>query len=99
MTQSPDVIYLYIPLMKELHLSWSEIKTLPRKELEGLLYGLSQYSRMHQFDGYDEKDISEMAKNKPQVRSDYYKYMELKSRYDERLGLRSKARSFTGIID
>ena len=29
-----------------------------------------------QFDGYDEKDISEMAKNKPQIRSDYYKYVE-----------------------
>ena len=99
MTQSPDVIYLYIPLMKELHLSWSEIKTLPRKELEGLLYGLSQYSRMHQFDGYDEKDISEMAKDKPQVRSDYYKYMELKSEYDERLGLKRKTQGFAGTID
>jgi len=99
MTQSPDVIYLYIPLMKELHLSWSEIKTLPRKELEGLLYGLSQYSRMHQFDGYDEKDISEMAKDKPQVRSDYYKYMELKSKYDERLGLQRKTQNFAGIVD
>ena len=99
MTQSPDVIYLYIPLMKELHLSWSEIKTLPRKELEGLLFGLSQYSRMHQFDGYDEKDISEMAKDKPQVRSDYYKYMELKSKYDERLGVQRKTQSFAGIVD
>ncbi len=99
MTQSPDVIYLYIPLMKELHLSWSEIKTLPRKELEGLLYGLSQYSKMHQFDGYDEKDISEMAKEKPQIRSDYYKYMELKSKYDERLGIQRKTQSFAGIVD
>ena len=85
--------------MKELHLSWSEIKTLPRKELEGLLFGLSQYSRMHQFDGYDEKDISEMAKDKPQVRSDYYKYMELKSEYDERLGLQRKTQNFAGIVD
>ena len=85
MSDSPDVVYLYIPLMKELHLSWSELKLLPRYELEGLLYGLSQYNRMHQFDGYDEKDVSEMAKNKPQVRSDYYKYMELKSQYEERL--------------
>jgi hypothetical protein len=97
--QAPDVIYLYIPLMKELNLSWSEIKTLPRMELEGLLYGLSQYSRMHQFDGYDEKDISEMAKDKPQIRSDYYKYMELKQKYDERLGVQRKTRNFTGIVD
>ena len=96
---SPDVIYLYIPLMKELNLSWSEIKSLPRKELEGLLFGLSQYSRMHQFDGYDEKDVSELAKNKPQVRSDYYKYMELKREYEERVGMESNAKNFTGIIN
>ena len=84
--------------MKELHLSWSEIKSLPRKELEGLLFGLSQYSRMHQFDGYDEKDISEMAKDKPRIRSDYYKYMELKQEYQERLGTERKAKTFEGII-
>ena len=84
--------------MKELHLSWSEIKSLPRKELEGLLYGLSQYSKMHQFDGYDEKDISEMAKDKPRVRSDYYKYMELKQVYEGRVGAERKAKTFEGII-
>ena len=96
--KSPDVIYLYIPLMKELHLSWSEIKSLPRKELEGLLFGLSQYSRMHQFDGYDEKDISEMAKDKPRVRSDYYNYMELKRSYEERVGVERKSKTFEGLI-
>ena len=71
MSDSPDVVYLYIPLMKELHLSWSELKSLPRNELEGLVYGLSQYTRMHQFDGYEEDEIGDMAKNKPQLRSDY----------------------------
>tara|TARA_Y100001951_G_C11225121_1_gene231208 strand:+ start:223 stop:519 length:297 start_codon:yes stop_codon:yes gene_type:complete len=96
--KSPDVIFLYIPLMKELHLSWSEIKRLPRKELEGLLFGLSQYSRMHQFDGYDEKDVTELAKDKPSVRSDYYKYMELKREYDERLGMERKAKTFEELI-
>ena len=96
--KSPDVIYLYIPLMKELHLSWREIKSLPRTELEGLLFGLSQYNKMHQFDGYDEKDISEMAKDKPQIRSDYYKYMELKSEYEERAGMRKQIKKFEGII-
>ena len=84
--------------MKELHLSWSEIKSLPRKELEGLLFGLSQYSRMHQFDGYDEKDVSEMAKNKPAIRSDYYRYMELKRSYEERMGAESRAKSVRGLI-
>ena len=53
---------------------------------------------MHQFDGYDEKDISEMAKDKPKVRSDYYKYMELKQEYQERLGTERKAKSFEGLI-
>ena len=84
--------------MKELHLSWSEIKRLPRKELEALLIGLSQYNKMHQFDGYDEKDVSEMAKNKPAIRSDYYRYMELKRSYEERMGAESRAKSLRGLI-
>ena len=71
-------------------MSWSEIKSLPRKELEGLLFGLSQYSKMHQFDGYDEKDIGDMAKNKPQVRSDYYRYVELRDEYDARMGVTNR---------
>jgi hypothetical protein len=90
MIAAPEAIFLYIPLMKELGLSWTEIKSLPKRELEGLLYGLSQYSRMHQFDGYDEKDIGEMAKNKPQLRSDYYAYRELKDEYDEKMGIEIK---------
>jgi len=88
MMAAPEAIFLYIPLMKELGLSWLEIKSLPKRELEGLLYGLSQYSKYHQFDGYDEQDIGEMAKNKPQIRSDYYSYRELKDKYDERMGIK-----------
>ena len=67
--------------MKDLGLSWTEVKSLPKMELEGLLYGLSQYSRMHQFDGYDENDIGEMAKNKPQIRSQYNDYLLRKRKY------------------
>ena len=93
MSDSPDVVYLYIPLMKELHLSWSELKSLPRNELEGLLYGLSQYTRMHQFDGYEEDEIGDMAKNKPQLRSDYIKYREIKDEYDSRMGIRKQAKT------
>ena len=93
MSDSPEAIYLYIPLMKELHLSWSELKSLPRNELEGLLYAYSQYTRMHQFDGYDESEIGDMAKNKPQVRSDYIRYRELKDTYDARLGIKKKAKT------
>jgi hypothetical protein len=79
--------------MKELHMSWSELKRLPRNELEGLLFGLSQYSKMHQFDGYDENDIGDMAKNRPQVRTDYYNYRELREEYEARLGMKRRAKT------
>jgi hypothetical protein len=79
--------------MKELHMSWSELKSLPRKELEGLLFGLSQYMRMHQFDGYDEEEIGNLAKDKPQVRSDYNHYRELKDEYDARLGIKKQIKT------
>ena len=80
--------------MKELGLSWTELKSLPKSELEGLLYALSQYSKYHAFDGYDEKDIGNMAKDKPQIRSDYYAYRELKDKYDKKLGIkRQKGKS------
>ncbi len=94
MIAAPEAIFLYIPLMKELGLSWTEIKTSTKRELEGLLYGLSQYTKYHQFDGYDEKDIGEMAKRKPQVRSDYYKYVELKADYDEKIGMKKPEKKF-----
>jgi len=98
MIQAPEAVFLYIPLMKDLGLSWSEIKSTTKQELEGLLYGLSQHSRYHQFDGYDEKDISEMAKNKPQIRSDYYKYVELRDEYDEKMGKKRPEKSFEGAF-
>ena len=93
MKQAPEAIFLYIPLMKELGLSWTEIKSCTNQELEGLLYGLSQYNQFHQFDGYDDKDIAEMAKNKPQIRSDYYRYREVKDEYEEKLGIRRPTKS------
>ena len=93
MKQAPEAIFLYIPLMKELGLSWTEIKSCTNQELEGLLYGLSQYNQIHQFDGYDEQDIAEMAKSKPQIRSDYYKYREVKDEYEGKLGIRKPIKS------
>ena len=74
-------------------MSWSELKSLPRKELEGLLFGLSQYMRMHQFDGYNEEEIGNLAKDKPQVRSDYNQYRELKDEYDARLGIKKQIKT------
>ena len=95
MKAAPEAIFLYIPLMKELGLSWSNIKGSSKKELEGLLFGLSQYNKYHQFDGYDDKDIGQMAKDKPQIRSDYYKYVELKQEYDEKMGLKQPEKKFS----
>ena len=94
MIAAPEAIFLYIPLMKELGMSWSDIKTTTKWELEGLLFGLSKYNKYHQFDGYDDKDKSEMAKNKPQIRSDYYKYVELKAEYDEKIGMKRPEKTF-----
>ena len=37
MINAPEAVLLYIPLMKELGLSWAEIKQMPRYEAEGLL--------------------------------------------------------------
>ena len=37
MTESPDAVLVYIPLMKGLGMSWEEIKGTSRMELEGLL--------------------------------------------------------------
>ena len=74
-------------------MSWSELKRLPRNELEGLLFGLSQYSKMHQFDGYDEKQIGDLAKDKPQIRTDYYNYRELREEYEARLGMKRRAKT------
>jgi len=94
MIAAPEAIFLYIPLMKELGMDWSEIKATTKQELEGLLFGLSKYNRYHQFDGYDDKDISHLAKDKPQIRSDYYKYVELKAEYDEKIGMKRPEKKF-----
>ena len=48
---------------------------------------------MHQFDGYDEKQIGDMAKDKPQIRTDYYNYRELKDKYDARLGIKKQTKT------
>ena len=86
MLESPDAVLLYIPLMKELGMAWSEIKNTPRYELDYLLAATYDYKRMHSMDGYDDKDINEMAKNKPRIRTTYRKYLEQKRKYDEKLG-------------
>jgi hypothetical protein len=77
--------------MRVLGMSWNEIKDTPSIELTALLTGLSNYNVLHAFDGYSNEDIGELAKNKPQIRTDYGKSMAMKERY----GMRKKPTDFS----
>ena len=98
MIESPDAVYLIIPLMKELHMSWSEIKSTPRYELLGLVGAMSNYNVLHSFAGYTSENVNEMAKNNPNIRSDYNKYMEMKTKYDRRAGRQEKVQKFSELL-
>ena len=75
------MVTLWIPLMKDLGLSYTEIKESSRTELVGLLKGLSNYNTVHAFDGYTDKNISEMAKDNPSIRADYARTQGMKARF------------------
>ncbi len=98
MSTSPDAVYVIIPCMKELGMSWKEIKSTPRHELTGLLKACQQYSLMHQFDGYTADDISSLAKDKPQLRGDYAKSLELNAKYERKAGRKEKVKSFSQVF-
>jgi len=89
MGNSPDAVNYYIPLMKYLNLTWSEIKRTPRYELMGLIAALSEYNILHSFDGYTEKDVSEMRKNNPSIMSQYGEYVDRKRKYSNRKEVQS----------
>ena len=86
MTNSLDAVRLYIPLMKETNMTWEEIKRTPRWELEGLLAACHEYNLLHSMDGYEAKDISDMAKRKPSIRADWGRYMAQKRKYERMVG-------------
>ncbi len=98
MRDSPDAVCIYIPLMKDLGMSWLEIKNTPRIELEGILAAFSEYNTLHSFDGYNDNDISHMAKDKPEIRSQYLKYVEANRNLRERLGQEAKSKSFKDLL-
>ncbi len=75
------MVNLWIPLLKEGIISYTEIKECTRTELLGLLSGLNNYNVIHAFDGYSEKDIAELAKNNPSVRGDYAKTQAMKAKF------------------
>ena len=96
MLESPDAVLLYIPLMKEIGMSWNEIKSTPRRELDGLLSACHEYSALHSMDGYSEKQVGEMSKNNPEVRSQYIRYLEKKRKFEDKIGMRRK-HTFKGV--
>lgn len=97
MTTSPDAVFVIIPCMKELGMSWSEIKATPRHELTGLLMALNNYNVIHQFDGYTPDEIGKLAKDKPELRSQYSRSISMKRKYELRAGKVERAKSFKDL--
>ena len=98
MREAPEAVCIYIPLMKNLGMSWAEIKETPRIELEGLMSALGEYNLLHSFDGYNESDISSMAKNKPEIRSKYGEYVLANRRLKDKLGQEIRRPTFQGLL-
>ncbi len=65
-------------------MTWEEIKKTPRHELEGLVIALGEYNILHSFDGYTNKNISEMAKDNPEVAKQYAEYQAKQRKYRKR---------------
>ncbi len=74
-------------------MDWNTIKEIPRKELQALATGLREHALLHAFDGYNDNDISQMAKNKPEVRAQYAAFKEQKQKYENILDLEQKPKS------
>tara|TARA_R100001463_G_scaffold78600_1_gene132932 strand:+ start:4100 stop:4402 length:303 start_codon:yes stop_codon:yes gene_type:complete len=94
MREDPDVVLLYIPLMKDLNMSWHDIKNCSRSELNGIIQAYSTYETMHSFDGYTSEAISQLAKNDKSIPSKYAKYKEVRARMEDRLGKKKETKSF-----
>ena len=86
--------------MEKLGMSWGDIKSIPRNELEGLLRALNIYNTIHAFDGYSDKDIGEMSKNNPNARTDYNTSMSMKEKYQILIGAQKsrKVTSLSGLL-
>jgi len=98
MKEAVEPVFLYIPLMKGLGMSWETLKRTPRWELEGLLFALSEYNVLHSMDGYSANQIGQIAKDAPEVRSQWNAYQEKKAKYEERAGVRKAPPSFKDLI-
>ena len=84
--------------MKDLGMSWADIKLTPRVELEGILSAYSEYNLLHAFDGYSAEDVGEMAKRKTEVRYQYASYIEANRNLTKKLGKKVRRPSIKDII-
>ena len=84
--------------MKGLGMSWETLKRTPRWELEGLLFALSEYNVLHSMDGYTDKHVGQMAKDSPEIRSQWNAYQEKKAKYEEKAGIRKKPTKFKELM-
>jgi len=98
MLKSPDAVLLYIPLIKGLGMRWEDIKSTPRHELVTLLGAYQEHERFHSMDGYTDADISEMAKTKPEIRSQYADYLQTRRKFNDMLGGKREKPTFRGLI-
>ena len=98
MKEAIEPVYLHVPLMKGLGMSWQTLKRAPRWELEGLLYALSEYNVLHSMDGYSDRQVGQIAKETPEIRSQWNAYQEKKAKYDERAGIRKPLVAFKDLI-
>jgi hypothetical protein len=84
--------------MKDLGMSWKEIKETPRYELQGILSSYHEYNVLHAFDGYNASEVAEMAKNKPEVRSQYNKYITAQRELKRKTGQEEKPQKFNDLL-
>tara|TARA_R110002020_G_scaffold311345_3_gene526993 strand:- start:4804 stop:5067 length:264 start_codon:yes stop_codon:yes gene_type:complete len=87
--------------MKDMGMSWKDIKSTPRYELEGLLRAYSTYNTIHAFDGHSEKDVNQLAKNNPSIREQYSKSMETKTKYEILMGItkQKQKKTFSSLFN
>ena len=71
-------------------MSWEEIKKIPRVELDGLLLAFKNYTNIHAFDGYNEKDVAEMSKSKPEIRQQYAYSKRLRKTFELKAGVKKR---------
>ena len=99
MTETPEPVLLWIPLMKHLGMSWDEIKRTPNYELNGILQAYNAYEELHCMDGYTDKNVSDMAKNQPSIRQTWHRYVATQRKYKAMTGTAEIAPTFDTFKD